>query len=167
MKIFLTVGTQVPFDRLVQAVESWAETQTNLNILAQIGDAMYLPKRFESIKFLEPSQFDERIRWADGVVAHAGMGTILKALQHGKPILVLPRRASFGEQRNDHQIATARKFAEKKIVLVAMTEHDLPEQLAMLERWAPVEAITQFASSELLRTIRSFITSKEDKVSEV
>ena len=46
------------------------------------------------------------------IVAHAGMGTILTALEIGKPLLVMPRRAALGEHRNDHQLATARRFAD-------------------------------------------------------
>lgn len=161
MRIFLSVGAQMPFDRLVRAVDSWAAKQAHLNMFAQIGNTVHLPKSFEFTKFLEPSQFDERICWADGIVAHAGMGTILKSLQYGKPIVVLPRRAAFGETRNDHQIATALKFAEKDMLLVAMTEHDLPDRLSMLERRPPAEALAQFASPDLLGMIRSFIAGEE------
>ena len=43
---------------------------------------------------------------AAAIVAHAGMGTILTALETGKRLLVMPRRAALGEHRNDHQLAT-------------------------------------------------------------
>ncbi len=65
---------------------------------------------------------------ATAIVAHAGMGTILTALEMGKPLLVMPRRAALGEHRNDHQLATASRFAELGRVKVAFsTKPNCPE----------------------------------------
>ena len=66
---------------------------------------------------------------ADAIVAHAGMGTILTALELGKPLLVLPRRASLGEHRNEHQLATARRFADTGRLAVAFDESELAQRL--------------------------------------
>ena len=41
------------------------------------------------------------------VIAHDEMGSIITALEMGKPIVVMPRRAELGEHRNDHQVAAA------------------------------------------------------------
>ena len=38
------------------------------------------------------------------------MGTIIAALELGKPLLMLPRLAAFRESRNDNQVGTARHF---------------------------------------------------------
>ena len=38
MNIFLVVGTQGPFDRLVKCVDKWAKHQLTLNIVGQIGN---------------------------------------------------------------------------------------------------------------------------------
>ena len=53
------------------------------------------------------------------VVAHAGIGTILSARRHARPLVILPRKADLGEHRNDHQLATARAVAALPGVHVA------------------------------------------------
>jgi UDP-N-acetylglucosamine transferase subunit ALG13 len=47
------------------------------------------------------------------------MGTILSAAELGKPVILMPRRAKFGEHRNDHQQDTAREMARLSNVTVA------------------------------------------------
>jgi UDP-N-acetylglucosamine transferase subunit ALG13 len=42
--IFVTVGSQMPFDRLVEAVDGWVG-QTTREVLAQIGDSQLKPKK--------------------------------------------------------------------------------------------------------------------------
>src|SRR5688500_9921748 len=97
--IFVTVGAQMPFDRLVRAVDAWAEGRTD--VVAQIGESAYVPKTLRWTRFLEPEAFRRHYAEAKVVVAHAGTGSIITALQIGKPIIVMPRRAALRETRND------------------------------------------------------------------
>jgi hypothetical protein len=46
------------------------------------------------------------------------MGTILSAAELGKPLILMPRRAKFGEHRNDHQQDTALEMARLTNVTV-------------------------------------------------
>ena len=94
---------------------------------------------------------------ADAVVAHAGIGTILTALELGKPLLVMPRRAEFGEHRNDHQLATARRFAELGSVIVAFDETELAGRLDELDRVTARPQIGACAPEGLLAALRAFI----------
>ena len=114
--IFLTVGTQLPFDRLVAAVDAWAARNPGVGVFGQIADpgpAGYRPKNFDWVADLDPAAFDARFRAAGCIVAHAGMGTIIGALGQAKPLLVMPRRAHLGEQRNDHQFATVQRLCAR------------------------------------------------------
>jgi UDP-N-acetylglucosamine transferase subunit ALG13 len=114
--IFLTVGTQLPFDRLVEAVDAWAAGNPGHAIFGQIaepGPSGYRPRNFDWAADLEPVDFEARFRAASHIVAHAGMGTIIGALGQSKPLLVMPRRAHLGEQRNDHQFATVRRLCAR------------------------------------------------------
>jgi UDP-N-acetylglucosamine transferase subunit ALG13 len=104
--IFVTVGSSEPFDRLVRAVDEWAGLRGRSDVFAQIGHSDYQPKHIQCSKFLDPSEFRTRFNNAQFVVAHAGMGSIITALEIGKPIVVMPRRAHLGETRSDHQVAT-------------------------------------------------------------
>ena len=155
--IFVTVGAQMPFDRLVRGVDDWAGSHARSDIFAQIGTTDYAPRSIEWSAFLEPPAFRERIEKATAIVAHAGMGSILTALQCGKPILVMPRRGDLRETRNDHQVATAERFRALGRVSVAMDESELPDRLDELHRLAASEPISPYASPELLGAIKRFI----------
>ncbi len=158
MNIFVTVGAQIPFDRLIIAVDEWAAGQaTGHRLFAQVGEQGYRPVHMEFAELLEPPEFKQRVIWADVLVAHAGMGSILTALQYGKPIMVMPRRGSLRETRNDHQVATAQRFREMGKVAVAMDEGEISLRLnglALLER---SDQISDRASNELVAAVRSFI----------
>lgn len=155
--IFLTVGAQMPFDRLVRGVDQWACARARSDVFAQIGTTDYTPNSIEWSAFLEPPAFRERIERAAVIVAHAGMGSILTALQCGKPILVMPRRGDLRETRNDHQVATAERFKELGRVSVAMDESELPERLDEIHRLVATDPISPHASPELLGALKSFI----------
>jgi UDP-N-acetylglucosamine transferase subunit ALG13 len=113
-------------------------------------------------ELLEPPEFKQRVLWADVLVAHAGMGSILTALQYGKPILVMPRLGSLKETRNDHQVATAQRFREMGKVAVAMDEREIVAQLDGLAALGRAEQISDRASDELIAAIRSFIMGGSD-----
>jgi UDP-N-acetylglucosamine transferase subunit ALG13 len=131
--IFVTVGNTDPFDRLIRAVDSWIQArEQTVQVFAQIGDGEYIPRHCEYARFLTPLQFQERFREAPFVLSHAGMGTIITALEYQKPLIILPKRAELGEQRNDHQLATARRFRRSATLRVADRETDLPALLEEL-----------------------------------
>ena len=157
MNVFVTVGAQMPFDRLIMAVDGWAASHTGMDIYAQIGETSYRPEHIEHITLLEPSEFRRRVLWADVLVAHAGMGSILTALQYGKPLLVMPRQGRLKETRNDHQIATALRIKAMTKVVVAMDEVEIPALLDSITRLGASELISEKASDQLLSAISSFI----------
>ncbi len=154
--IFVTVGTQIPFDRLIGAVDSWAASVGRDDVFAQVGEGAKPTRHIRSVPSLAPGDFGSRFAKADAIVGHAGMGTILGALQHGKPLIVMPRRASLGEHRNEHQLATARRFRERGLVHVAMDEEELAVLLARIDSLECLGRIGDRASEELLSTLRKF-----------
>ena len=112
--IFLTVGTQFPFDRLVKAVDDAAgKGAAGDEVFAQTGGGTYRPRNMKYVEKMERGEFAECVAKARAIIGHAGMGTILVAVEAGKPLLVMPRRAEFGEIVNDHQLATAAKSAHE------------------------------------------------------
>lgn len=158
--IFVTVGTDMPFDRLVRVVDEWAHSAGRHDVFAQIGETDWRPAHIAWSKFLQPPEFAQRFSEAEVVVAHAGMGTILSALQWEKPLLVMPRRASLGEQRNEHQLATARRLSELGKVNVAMDETELRTMLVSLRDLRPREKIGANASDSLIAALRDFIEQR-------
>lgn len=116
---------QFPFDRLIETVDRWAGVSGTVDVIAQIGPTSYVPTNIRAHRFLPPKEFQAFLEEATLVIAHCGMGSILSALSHGKPIVVMPRSAAKGEHRNDHQLATAQRFAERPGVTVAWDEAEL------------------------------------------
>ena len=107
--IFLTTGTQLPFDRLVEAVDLIAP-QIDHQIFGQIGKSKRKPVNFESTDSLSPKEFKRHFECADIIVAHAGIGTILSGLDLQKTLVLMARKSALGEHRNDHQVATIRQM---------------------------------------------------------
>lgn len=158
--IFVTVGEQLPFDRLVRAVDEWAAISGE-EVFAQIGRTDCHPAHILYKDFLAPSEFREKFLAADVIVAHAGMGTIISALEMGKSILVMPRLKSYGEVRNDHQSATARRFLALNYISVAFDEVELAAKLETLGQVASSQRGRVTGPSQLLiKTIRDFIEKK-------
>lgn len=154
--IFVTVGTQLAFDRLIEGVDGWAATSCR-DVFAQIGPGTYRPLHIGYRDFIAPAECRTRMLEADAIVAHAGMGTILSALELGKPLLVMPRLAALGEHRNDHQLATARRFAEMGTVAVAEDVAELAGRLEELDALTARERISRHASTELIEALGAFI----------
>jgi len=154
--IFVTVGTQLPFDRLVRTVDAWSG-KTGAEVIAQIGPGEYVPRHMGWTRTLPADECNGRIRAARAVIAHAGMGSILTALQCGKPIVVMPRLASLGEHRNDHQVMTARHFQEQGRIRVAFDEAELVQQLDEIATIKPTARITGTASPALIAALRQFV----------
>jgi UDP-N-acetylglucosamine transferase subunit ALG13 len=155
--IFVTVGAQMPFDRLVQCVDEWAGARGRADVFAQIGRGGRTPRHIEWTRYLDPIEFRQRMFAADLVVAHAGMGTVITALELGRPLLVLPRRGELRETRNDHQIASARRLRERGDVTVAFNETELLMAMDRMERLTPPAPIASHAALSLLTTVRNFV----------
>ena len=154
--IFVTVGAQMPFDRLIRRVDEWAGERGRDDVYAQIGPSDYRAHNIETTRFLSPPEFRRRVESATAIVAHAGMGTIITALQLAKPLLVMPRLGELGETRNDHQTATARRFCESQRILASFTEADLLRLLDEVEAMSTDARISDRASPELLERVRRF-----------
>jgi len=157
--IFVTVGTQLPFDRFIRAIDNWASSRLRDDVFAQIGPSELKPNRITAVPFIDPQEFRRRVSDARVVVAHAGMGSIITALELNKPILVMPRRADLMEHRNDHQIATARKFQQSGRISVAMSEAELMDSLDRLDALSGSAPVAPQASPQLIAAVRDFLQS--------
>ena len=153
--IFVTIGTQLPFDRLIRIIDNLAP-QLNEEVIAQVYQCDFTPENIKTVDFLAPDEFNTLFDKARLVVSHAGMGTILSAMQKGKPIIVFPRIAALGEHRNEHQLATARKFKEMGMVNVAMNEEELSSML-LNGNQITLQHIGNSASLSLIQSIQTFI----------
>ena len=155
--IFVTVGTQLPFDRLIKTIDTWAGAQPYAEAFAQIGPAQYRPCHMPWAEFLDANECRRKTEQADVVVAHAGMGTILTSLELGRPVIVMPRLSALGEHRNDHQLDTAKKLLAQGRIFVAFDEKQLLEKLEYVNNLRAAERIPVQASDTLLSTLKLFV----------
>lgn len=155
--IFVTIGTQLPFDRLVMAMDAWAEQHRDVKIVAQIGPKARIPKFMQSVEFVPPSQVTGLMNEAELIVSHAGMGSVLTALRYQRPIVIMPRKADLGEHRNDHQMATARWLQNRPGVTVCWEEADLAKVLDNRNRSSAIPQLSEFADGILIERLRDYI----------
>ena len=127
--IFVAVGTQFSFDRLIQYMDSWAK-ENDETVFAQIGDGDYEPQHMQFERFLDGDRYNSLISDAIVFVSHAGMGNIISAREHQTPILVINRQYELGEHRNNHQADGLVWMGKLPGVYTATTQEELNSQLA-------------------------------------
>ncbi len=156
--IFVAVGTQLPFERLVDYVEKWLDGRD----VPAFGQLAKMPSSrvvgFPSVESIELNDFRVRVERCGVLVSHAGMGNIITALELGRPIVIVPRVARFGEHRNDHQLDTAAKFKSYSGVFVATEYEEFTVAMMRALAWRGGEAATSSPEKDkLLATIRAFV----------
>jgi UDP-N-acetylglucosamine transferase subunit ALG13 len=166
--IFATVGTQLPFDRLLLGLDGWAARNPGVPVLAQCGESRRSLRHIETVAHLSQTEFRARLRAAKLIVAHAGMGTILSASELGKPVILMPRRAKFGEHRNDHQQDTAVEMARLSNVTVVQDGEALHAQLdtALARGFETPEARPEpggEALAPLIDAVRDFVWNRSGR----
>jgi UDP-N-acetylglucosamine--N-acetylmuramyl-(pentapeptide) pyrophosphoryl-undecaprenol N-acetylglucosamine transferase len=118
-RVVVTLGTtrQVEFSRLirrlVEVVPAGAE------VLWQTGHTAAAHLGIDARAVIPESELSEAMAAADVVVAHAGVGTALAALEVGKCPLLVPRRPEHGELVDDHQGQIAADLARRGLAVVA------------------------------------------------
>jgi UDP-N-acetylglucosamine transferase subunit ALG13 len=113
--IFVTVGTnEAGFDRLLQAVERLPRR----DLVVQCGHGRHRPQNARCVEFMPFAALVEHIRDAQGVITHAGAGSVMVALGQGRTPIVVPRLHRFGEAVDDHQLDFARRLAAKGLVVL-------------------------------------------------
>jgi UDP-N-acetylglucosamine transferase subunit ALG13 len=155
--ILLSVGTQLPFERLVRAVDHWADATARTDVVAQIGPSTYAPRVLNAFPFLGPDAFRELQSAATIMISHAGMGSILTAMEYGKPIIIMPRDHLRGEHRNGHQLATAERFKDVPGIYVAFNEEGLADLLTRLGDLNGSTGMSPHAPLDFTNKLRAFI----------
>ncbi len=122
--ILVTVGTQLPFDRFVKIVDRIAANLPE-EVFAQTGRGEYQPVNMRFARVVGPIAFERLVRDCSRIVSHAGIGTIVMAQKHQKPLILFPRLGVLDEHRNDHQVATVRALSGRPGIYCAADEAEL------------------------------------------
>jgi len=157
MRIFLTVGSMLPFDRLVHAMDAWAGANRHAEVFAQIGDSDLRPEHIDYRHFISPADFRGHFAASDVVVSHVGMGTVITAFESNKPLVMLPRRPELGEVTSNHQLATARWLAGRPGMRIIDDERSLPSALSIEAPTIGAAYIETGTKAALVNALRQFI----------
>ncbi len=157
--IFASVGSMLPFDRLVAAVDRWAATHPDTHVFVQIGNGDYMPQHCGWVRMLSYEDYRTRLSECRLFIAHVGMGSILQGLAERRQMLLMPRLKSRGEHTTDHQLHTATRFAAHPAIRLADGPAALMRQIdAMLANpLDPGEVIAPFAQPALLDAVATFL----------
>lgn len=115
-KVVVTLGTlHFDFRRLVEQVQR--VLPEDAVVLWQVGgtDATGLGDQVRA--FMPEHELVAAMRDADVVIAHAGVGSALSALEAGKAPVLVPRRFMHGEHVDDHQEQIARELLDRGLAV--------------------------------------------------
>ena len=115
--IFVTIGGFRAFDRLVCQMDRIAG-EVEDRVIMQIGFTEYEPTNCEWRRFMSRTEMEEACAGARLIIAHAGTGSILTALEHNKPLVLVPRLKALGEVFDDHQMEIAREMEGRGVTVV-------------------------------------------------
>lgn len=124
--ILLSLGThQQPFPRALDLVETLAAQ--DIELVIQHGSTAPRPEMPNTtwVEFMPYTEVVNIMAEADSVACHAGVGTIMTALQAGHTPVVIPRQARYGEHVDDHQLDIATRFAERGLIRCVKSETSL------------------------------------------
>ena len=63
--IFASVGSMLPFDRLIQAVDAWAAANPAQEVYVQIGHGEYEPKHAPFVRMMPHTEYRQRLEDCD------------------------------------------------------------------------------------------------------
>lgn len=154
MKIFAPLGTQkFPFSRLTNALCELAD-KNDVTVQSACREQLEGINVHNYIPF---DEFERLIIDADLVICHGGVNTIISRMRTGKPLVIVPRRAEYGEHIDNHQFEIALRLHNTHGVVV--TE---PERLQAAINEAMNTTYKPWAKSnpKLGETVRSLIVPR-------
>lgn len=157
MRLFVTVGSMLPFDRLVRAIDEFVASRSDIEAFAQVGETRHRPRHMESRQMMTPADYRRMFERADVVVSHVGIGTVITASELGKPLVMLPRRMELQEVTSRHQQATARWLAGRPGVHIVSTEAELPARIDEVAGSCGVDDFESETRIALVKAVRDFI----------
>jgi len=136
-RVVVTLGTYrgFGFARLLKRL--LAILPADSEVLWQTGDTDIGGLGIEGHRAIPERDLSQAMREADVVVAHAGVGAAIAALEAGKCPVLVPRRHAQGEHIDDHQIQIATELRDRSLsVSVDADELTLAHLLAGADRGA-------------------------------
>lgn len=116
-KVLVTLGTErFDFSRAVRSI--FPVLPNDCDVLWQVGTTQAAPPMGRTVSLIPHDEMADAVAEADVVITHAGVGSVLTALNAGHCPIVLPRSARYAEHVDDHQIDLAATLRERHLAIV-------------------------------------------------
>lgn len=159
--IFVTTGTsKLPFERFVREVDRLAGAGVfgEDRVLMQYRGSDFQPAHCERVDALDFGEMLQAVEDARLVLGHGGAGTLLLCREAGVPMILVARRAEFGENHDDHQVDFCEHVAAHQLAYYAAEMEDLESLCQDALRGARPQVDAQ-PCSQLVATLRDFASS--------
>ena len=158
--IFVTVGNHYQgFERLVRKMDEIAG-RIDEKVIMQIGTTEYKPVNAEYFSFIESFEEIEKLnKEARVVVSHAGVGSILTALEQGTPVIIVPRLKKFDEHMDDHQLEIAEALSQDQKIKVIQNIEDI--EAAILKEYK--DSKDSKKNETLINNIKNYLTGLKNE----
>lgn len=135
LMVFVSLGTQdKTFERLLSKIDEMIEKgMINEEVIVQAGSTKYESKNMKVLDFIAMNEFNGYIENCHYMITHAGVGTIINGINHGKKVIAVARREKYGEHENDHQVEITTKFASLGYIVGCVDVDELEEKFSQLE----------------------------------
>lgn len=141
-RIVVMLGTiPYPFQRLVTRVRS--VVPRGVEVLWQLGSTAPPPGLANAYSMIPEADLRAACSAADAIIAHAGVGSALLALEAGRVPILAPRLRSLGEHVDDHQLLVSRELSSRGLAHHAGASHlrwrdvDVVAPLDVTDRFDP------------------------------
>jgi len=158
--ILVTVGTPTyDFSRLVKAVDDLVKTRRmNEKVLVQIGYTKYIPQNCKWFRFDSPENMEKLCKRCRIYISHGGIGSLIMPLEHGKPVISVPRLKEFGEHVDNHQLQIAKEM-EKQGKIIAV--YDISKLGDAIDRAGRMKIKYKKRESKIIGIVEKFLEGLE------
>lgn len=129
--IFVTVGSLYGFERLIIKMDHIAKILDE-EVILQIGKTNYEPQNASFFRFKSRKEIANYYDNANLIICHAGIGTIIAALERNKKIIVVPRYKKYGEAYDDHQLQISCVLEREGMAKVVYEIDELYDAIKMI-----------------------------------
>jgi len=152
-RVVVTFGTQKGYsfrrglDALLRVLPS--VLAPDAEVLWQTGVTDLSGLSIEAKPIVPAAEIREAMAEADLVIAHAGVGSALTALDQGRVPVLMPRLRRYGEMVDDHQLMIAAELESRGLAISRGPEHLTAEDLQRTMRTG-VTAVAELPPFELV-----------------
>jgi UDP-N-acetylglucosamine transferase subunit ALG13 len=157
--VFVTVGTQtLGFERLLNEVQNLVKKGIiDDNVEIQTGFTKFhsATSQITCFNFLSQEEMDFKIKNAEYIITHGGVGCILGALHYQKKIIAVPRLKEFREHINNHQLEIIENFSNAGFLLSVYNIKELEMVVKQIGNFIPNKYIG--TNTKLIAEIKNTI----------